>query len=57
MNNFWAIIPARYGSTRFVGKPLAQIDGLPMIIHVLNNVSKVKSKTSMWLLMTVVFTM
>ncbi|HOK21090.1 MAG TPA: 3-deoxy-manno-octulosonate cytidylyltransferase [Bacteroidales bacterium] len=44
MNNFWAIIPARYGSTRFVGKPLAQIDGLPMIIHVLNNVSKSKIK-------------
>ncbi len=44
MNNFWAIIPARYGSTRFTGKPLAEIKGLPMIIHVLNNVSKSKIK-------------
>jgi 3-deoxy-manno-octulosonate cytidylyltransferase (CMP-KDO synthetase) len=28
------IIPARYGSTRFPGKPLALIDGKPMIQHV-----------------------
>jgi 3-deoxy-manno-octulosonate cytidylyltransferase (CMP-KDO synthetase) len=28
------IIPARYGSTRFEGKPLAIIDGRPMIQHV-----------------------
>jgi len=29
-----AIIPARYGSTRFPGKPMATIDGKPMIQHV-----------------------
>lgn len=29
-----AIIPARFGSTRFPGKPLADIDGKPMIRHV-----------------------
>lgn len=29
-----AIIPARYGSTRFEGKPLAIIDNKPMIQHV-----------------------
>lgn len=29
-----AIIPARYGSTRFPGKPLAEIGGEPMIWHV-----------------------
>lgn len=31
-----AIIPARYGSTRFPGKPLAEIQGIPMIVRVLN---------------------
>jgi len=30
----YAIIPARYGSTRFPGKPLAPIAGKPMIQHV-----------------------
>jgi 3-deoxy-manno-octulosonate cytidylyltransferase (CMP-KDO synthetase) len=29
-----AIIPARYGSTRLPGKPLAKIGGKPMIQHV-----------------------
>lgn len=29
-----AIIPSRYGSTRFPGKPLAMISGRPMIEHV-----------------------
>ena len=33
-NNFLALIPARYGSTRFPGKPLAMIDNKPMIQHV-----------------------
>lgn len=31
---FLALIPARYGSTRFPGKPLANIQGKPMIQHV-----------------------
>lgn len=30
-----AVIPARYGSTRFPGKPLADVDGLPMVVRVL----------------------
>ena len=34
-----AVIPARYGSTRFPGKPLAKIAGLPMILHVARRVS------------------
>jgi 3-deoxy-manno-octulosonate cytidylyltransferase (CMP-KDO synthetase) len=29
-----AVIPARYASTRFPGKPLADLDGRPMIEHV-----------------------
>lgn len=32
------LIPARYGSTRFPGKPLAKLNGRPMIEHVLRNV-------------------
>lgn len=33
-----AIIPARFASTRFPGKPLAQLAGKPMIVHVLERV-------------------
>ena len=40
MANVTAIIPARYGSTRFPGKPLALINGLPMIQHVCQRVAK-----------------
>ena len=35
-----AIIPARYGSTRLPGKPLADIGGKPMIQHVYESASK-----------------
>lgn len=31
---FSVIIPARYGSTRFPGKPLAEIGGRPMVVRV-----------------------
>ena len=34
-----AIIPSRYGSTRFEGKPLVSIAGKPMIQHVYENAS------------------
>ncbi|MPZ75919.1 MAG: 3-deoxy-manno-octulosonate cytidylyltransferase [Deltaproteobacteria bacterium] len=37
-----AIIPARYGSTRLPGKPLATIGGKPMIQHVYESTSKAK---------------
>ncbi|MCW8108578.1 3-deoxy-manno-octulosonate cytidylyltransferase [Alteromonas ponticola] len=33
---FTVIIPARFGSTRFPGKPLADIGGKPMILHVVD---------------------
>ena len=36
------IIPARYGSTRFKGKPLAEINGKPMIYHVYQRSKKAK---------------
>ncbi len=34
-----ALIPARMGSSRFPGKPLAPLRGLPMIEHVFRRVS------------------
>ena len=34
MPNTAILIPARYGSTRFPGKPLAMLDGVPMIKRV-----------------------
>jgi 3-deoxy-manno-octulosonate cytidylyltransferase (CMP-KDO synthetase) len=37
-----AVIPARYGSTRFPGKPLALIAGKPMIVRVLERVRAVR---------------
>lgn len=38
--NVIGIIPARYASTRFPGKPLAMIQGKPMIQHVYERVSQ-----------------
>lgn len=43
MNNLpkcYGIIPARYGSTRFPGKPLAKICGRPMFWHVFERARK-----------------
>jgi 3-deoxy-manno-octulosonate cytidylyltransferase (CMP-KDO synthetase) len=37
------VIPARYGSTRFEGKPLARIRGVPMIVHVVRRASKIRN--------------
>jgi 3-deoxy-manno-octulosonate cytidylyltransferase (CMP-KDO synthetase) len=37
------IIPARYGSTRFMGKPLAAIRGVPMILRVYRRARLVRS--------------
>lgn len=36
---FIGIIPARYASTRFPGKPLAMLDGKPVIQHVYEKVA------------------
>ena len=38
--NILAIIPARMGSSRFPGKPMAKINGRPMIGHVYERVSQ-----------------
>src|SRR5512137_2581658 len=40
--NVVAVIPARYGSTRFEGKPLVDILGKPMIRHVYEGVCQSK---------------
>jgi len=37
-----AVIPARYGSTRFPGKPLALLAGRPMIQHVYERVGRAR---------------
>lgn len=38
-----AVIPARMASTRFPGKPLADLTGKPMIVHVLERVARCRS--------------
>ncbi|MFM9096705.1 MAG: 3-deoxy-manno-octulosonate cytidylyltransferase [Phycisphaerales bacterium] len=38
-----AVIPARMSSTRFPGKPLADLTGKPMIVHVLERVARCRS--------------
>ena len=42
-NKIIAVIPARMGSTRFPGKPLAPILGMPMIEHVYRRVAMCQS--------------
>ena len=34
MSGFCVVIPARFASTRLPGKPLLEIDGIPMVVHV-----------------------
>ena len=43
MDKATAIIPARYASTRFPGKPLALINGRPMIEHVCERVARAQT--------------
>lgn len=37
---FHVVIPARYGSTRFPGKPLADVAGRPMVVRVCERAAK-----------------
>ena len=41
--NVVAVIPARYGATRFPGKPLAELAGKPIIQHVATRTARAKS--------------
>jgi len=36
MTPFVVVVPARYASIRFPGKPLVEIDGKPMVVHVVD---------------------
>jgi 3-deoxy-manno-octulosonate cytidylyltransferase (CMP-KDO synthetase) len=45
----YGIIPARYGSTRFPGKPLADILGKPMFWHVYQRASQCPQLKAVWL--------
>ena len=40
MSKIIGVIPARYGSLRFPGKPLAELAGKPLILHVYDRASK-----------------
>lgn len=40
MSKFLILIPARFGSSRFPGKPLAKINNIPMIQYVVQNCEK-----------------
>jgi len=37
------VIPARYGSTRFLGKPLVKINGKEMVLHVFDRAKNVRN--------------
>lgn len=43
-----AVIPARYGSSRLPGKPLADIHGKPMVQHVYERVMQVPGLAGVW---------
>lgn len=43
------VIPARFKSTRFPGKPLAEIKGLPMIYHVWKKCTQVTHKNNIFI--------
>lgn len=44
--SFHVVIPARYGSMRLPGKPLMEIAGKPMIVHVLEQCRKSDARAS-----------
>ena len=49
MNNTCIVIPARYQSTRFPGKPLIKLLGKPMIIWVAELANKVLDRKDIFI--------
>jgi 3-deoxy-manno-octulosonate cytidylyltransferase (CMP-KDO synthetase) len=47
LNSILGIIPARYASTRFPGKPLAKIGGKPLLQHVVERCGQAKYLTKL----------
>lgn len=47
--NIVGIIPARMGSSRFPGKPLAKINGLPMVEHVYHRTKMAKQLSAVYI--------
>lgn len=47
MTTFHVVIPARYGSSRLPGKPLADIGGKPMVVRVLER-ARLAGAASVW---------
>jgi 3-deoxy-manno-octulosonate cytidylyltransferase (CMP-KDO synthetase) len=47
LNSILGIIPARYASTRFLGKPLAKIAGKPLLQHVVERCGQAKYLTKL----------
>ena len=45
--NILAVIPVRMGSSRFPGKPLKKINGIPMVQRIIKNCSKSKLITNL----------
>lgn len=48
MEKIAGVIPARYGSSRFPGKPLAEFCGRPMIVHVCERVAQCSRLHRFW---------
>ena len=49
MKNEVIIIPARYGSTRYKGKPLAKILGREMVLRIADISKKVVGKNNVYI--------
>ena len=51
-DDFVILIPARYSSSRFPGKPLQEINGIPMVVMVAKNCLKIAGNTEQVVVVT-----